>query len=325
MTARLVVCLLALAASTTVQADEQLTNNRHKDSAPVISPDGTTLLFLSEQINCDISRLDLSTGEISLLTDDPAREDHVRFAPDGSRVAYLVTTGLDTHVVVHPLPDGPPRDLGPGDDLEWSPEGRWLASRDDRGIFLLDPDTGERDEIAAATPGEPGSIHWRRTGEELLYLHEGDIWGVSIHDRVQRKLFSSKVEDERANFRGFAIAPGGEQIVAVLDLSRLSLKSEDEGLLLRADSDERVRLGPMRSPIWRDSDTLIFSRGGSIHQMSLGGEATHVAGSDNSADEPALTPDGEWLYFSARQPERRTSGGLIPPKYSEIYRDRLTD
>ena len=45
MTARLVVCLLALAASATVQADEQLTDNRHKDWAPVISPDGSTLLF----------------------------------------------------------------------------------------------------------------------------------------------------------------------------------------------------------------------------------------------------------------------------------------
>jgi len=325
VTARLVVCLLVLAASAAVQADEQLTNNRHKDATPAISPDGTTLLFLSQQINRDISRLDLGTGEISLLTDDPAREDHVRFSPDGSSVAYLVTSGLDRHVVVHPLPDGPPRDLGPGDDLVWSPDGRWLASRDEGGIFLLDPDTGERDEIAAASPGEPGSIHWRRTGEELLYLHEGDIWEASIQDRAPRKLFSSKVEDERANFRGFAIAPGGEHILAVLDFSRLSLKSEDEGLLLRADSGERVRLGPMHSPIWRDDDTLIFSRGGSLYQMSPGREATHVAGSDNSADEPALTRDGEWLYFCARQPERRTSGGLIRPKYSEIYRVRLTD
>ena len=70
------------------------------------------------------------------VTNDAVWERHVRFAPDGKRIAYLVMRGLETFVMVKPFPDGDARDVGRGDDLAWSPDGSRLASRDDKGVFL---------------------------------------------------------------------------------------------------------------------------------------------------------------------------------------------
>lgn len=317
---------IVLALATAAVCDEALTHNRRKDWSPAVSPDGKTLVYLSKRGNTDLWAMEVASRKERRLTDSPEREKGMRFSPDGGRLAFLILRDLVHRVQVLDMRSGVVHELGPGEDAAWSPDGKQIASRDEKGLFLIDAASGKRRRLAAASRAGIGSIRWSRKEEAIFYLHEGDLWKVAPAGSAgPEKLFSGKEEDSRANFIYFRPSPGESRFVAVVDLSRLSIRYQDEGVLLDERNKKRRRLGPMERAVWTPGGkALVFCRGGNVHRLALDERTPQcIAGEDNVCRTPVVSRDGTWVYFSARNPERRGSGGRIPSRYTEIYRARL--
>ena len=73
----------------------RLTDDAALDAFPNLSPDGDTLVFVSDRGGLmDLWRMDLENGVVTQLTGDAAKPFAVAIAPSGSHVAYLETEGL---------------------------------------------------------------------------------------------------------------------------------------------------------------------------------------------------------------------------------------
>ena len=127
----------------------QLTSGDYYEHSIQWSPDGRTLLFISNHgddpdrvFNYDIFALDVDTGAIRQLTHTPSAEYQPVWSPDGRRIAYLATkrkltssetTMEDTHVWVMNADGTDRRELGAAIDNRqraprWSPDGSAIYS-----------------------------------------------------------------------------------------------------------------------------------------------------------------------------------------------------
>jgi len=219
----------------------RLTNSPAFDHSASFSPDGKSLLFLSDRSGQeDIYRLEADDPEhpdlrkahkfqVRRLTDTPEPELAPRFSPAGDRIAFLRSGKLWTM-----KPDGteqkPLTDDTQVFDYDWSPDGKRLVYARMDGSFASEL------FIAAADGSSPprnvtryatynGDVTWSRTGGKIGFIghrrgvyapfvlslqkpgtpggpHEID-WD-DIHLRVERA--SSMAADSAA------ISPDGKQI-----------------------------------------------------------------------------------------------------------------
>lgn len=120
----------------------RLTYGDWDDLHPAFSPDGTSLAFSSNRSGFwDLYLMNLSTGEVTQLTDDPDYDGHPSFSPDGRWLVYehyVNSTGTNgsnngnLELFIRPvdgsadpirLTDDPAADFDPN----WSPKGRQIA------------------------------------------------------------------------------------------------------------------------------------------------------------------------------------------------------
>ena len=72
----------------------QLTNGPGYDYLPDFSPDGKHVVFVRYQNDAmELQLLDVATGTVTALTTDGAVNTEPRFSPDGSRLAFISTSG----------------------------------------------------------------------------------------------------------------------------------------------------------------------------------------------------------------------------------------
>jgi Tol biopolymer transport system component len=127
------------------------------------SPDGTQIAFSQwgegpegvYVINSDGSGL----KELS-----PKGTHFVQWSRTGDRLAFY----RDEHVYVLRLASGEVTDVAQqAHDFAWSPDDATLAFTDDSGLYIYDPDTGERRQVATGMSGGP--ILWSPGGSRIAY------------------------------------------------------------------------------------------------------------------------------------------------------------
>lgn len=108
----------------------------HVDGKATFAPDGASLVFTrrsSRESPADVVRLDLATGEVSLLAGLPEAHDHSgKLSPVRDELAFVSDRDGSMDIFLVELPDGVPRNLTPTPDLHegaprWSPDGERLA------------------------------------------------------------------------------------------------------------------------------------------------------------------------------------------------------
>lgn len=128
----------------------RLTNGDWDDITPFPSPDGERLAFASNRPgHWDLFLMELSSGEITQLTDTPEYEGAPTWSPDGSFLAYESYRDENLEIVVGPADDpangairlttSPATDHSPA----WAPGGRQIAFISNGEVMLADLDRAD--------------------------------------------------------------------------------------------------------------------------------------------------------------------------------------
>jgi hypothetical protein len=136
-------------------AATQITNVRtHNAHSPTISPDGSQIVYVSDQDGDDeLWILDISTGQSTRLMTNDGIDRDPHWSPDGSRIVFASDRDSpnSTEIFVLNLNDQSVTQLTdvPGSSYapRWSPDGSRIAYLNDRGgdsdVYIMDAD-GQR-------------------------------------------------------------------------------------------------------------------------------------------------------------------------------------
>lgn len=202
---------------TELREPRQVTNTPEEEREVQFSPDGKSLVFVSDQQGqTDLWSAQRVQGDrfwwlndaftLTRLTNNSAVEADPKWNPDGSRLAFVQGLGE----LVHTAPDG--SDLKSitrsfnSPDYNWSPDGRWMAyaqSDDDfnRDVWIAPIDGSTAPLNISRHPDNDGSPVWSPDGRALAFTgrranEEVDIFyvwlraadeEVSRRDRTLRK------------------------------------------------------------------------------------------------------------------------------------------
>jgi TolB protein len=125
----------------------RITSGDWDDITPAPSPDGEKIAFASNRNGFwDLYLLDLSSGEITQLTDTPEYEGAPTWSPDGLFMAFESYENENLNIVVGPASD-PLNDsvrltasLSSDHSPAWAPDGRHIAFISDGDVILADLD-----------------------------------------------------------------------------------------------------------------------------------------------------------------------------------------
>jgi Tol biopolymer transport system component len=148
------------AARTVVRA----TNYAGRQGGPALSPDGNQLAFFwsgEKDDNFDIYVKFLDQAETLHLTTDPAPDLMPTWSPDGKRIAFrrgddvytISALGGSERRIGIGLPN--PQGAVGGNQLSWSPDGKWLAAATPKTGILALPAEGGDARALTVTPVAP--------------------------------------------------------------------------------------------------------------------------------------------------------------------------
>jgi len=193
----------------------QVTASEKDVSDPQWSPDGGRLAFVRDNgiwvVEADGSRL-------TLVTEHPAGSSMPRWSPDGATLAFvsrrrgwsqvwLVEAPRRRRGRPSTRPERPePRVLTPPgvdvEDLDWSPDGRSIATMGQRDpdlttsqVTIVDVASGDEQQIAGSGSWETGA-RWTPDGG-LLYVSDATGWFQVVHLSPDRTTRTQLTDGER--------------------------------------------------------------------------------------------------------------------------------
>ena len=247
-------------------AERQITSTSCLEDYPHLSPDGRTLVFVSDRTGKPgLYTLDLDGGAWQPLT--PAGGANMpRWSPDGKTVAYVRQTPQAVSLALQAVGGLSVRDLvslpRPAglETPEWAPDGRSLAftqtSADNRSSIRVASLAGPVREVVALD-GVAMLGSWSPDGRRLAFQHEKDgprqIWVVAAEGGEARAV--SKSTHELSHPQWSAKDP--DRILVVVDhknLATLSVSTGEVNPLTRFDDSTRY----VDYPSWSPDDTRVY-------------------------------------------------------------------
>ncbi len=162
-------------------------------------PDGRSVVFAAFRKGIrDLFQMDLATGAVTPLTDDPLYEKAPAFSPDGRILAYTLRTGAVDKIFLSPLADMAARTqltFGPDEAIDpaFSPDGKTLYfASNARGAFnicSISLETGEirrhtdvrtGNFLPAALASEPGRVLFSSFNKGSFQLFKAEAAGPVI-------------------------------------------------------------------------------------------------------------------------------------------------
>jgi TolB protein len=157
----------------------RITSGNWDDIDPAPSPDGEKIAFTSNRSGFwDIYMMDISTGEITQMTNSPQYEGAPSFSPDGSFIAFEEYNDDNLDIVVGPVDDPllNPVHLTTSSDADyspaWAPDGRHIAFISNGDVILADLDKTDNTRfknLSNTNLAEESHPVWSPDGKKLAW------------------------------------------------------------------------------------------------------------------------------------------------------------
>lgn len=197
------------------------------------------------------------------LTPDDANAFNSRVSPDGSQIVYTRREGEGAFTVMRMDADGTnPVQLTSGEHPAWSPDGTQIAFSREDGVYLMDADGANIEQIRADV--DVRSISFTPIGDQLVLIaHELEVtftaYLLSVDGSDLQPLLNDNIQ-----VYGVALAPDGETVA------------------------------------WTNSEGLFISpdRGRTANRVTFEGVMSQFVNESYTASSPRWSPNGRYLAFA---------------------------
>ena len=195
------IVLIDLATADIRSLSQELETDAGLEIMPAWWPDGSRLAYASNVSGkLQIYDIEIETGKIRQLVDDPEGTSMPAISPDGKRIAYIITTGSDWQLYIAdiPVPDADGNiapitreqstKLSDDDSIQsllpwWSPDGTTIAFTTSWGVNDVDirlvPADGSGPSRVIGEVGLAG-YGWSTDGENILAIDNQNDGGQSL-------------------------------------------------------------------------------------------------------------------------------------------------
>jgi dipeptidyl aminopeptidase/acylaminoacyl peptidase len=326
-------------------------------SDPQLSPDGKRVAFVIGDVNWDANKVinqiyvkSIDGGNVKQLTSGAGSASAPRWSPDGKKIAYV--TGGQIWVMDS---DGDDKSqvtkistsaAGP----VWSPDGKWIAFTSDVYPSCSDDDCNKKKDEAAEASKVKAHIttrllfkHW----DEWRDLKRTHVFVVSSKGGAARDFTPGDFDSPpyaAATGVDYAFSPDGKELAYVRNPDKVEATSTNSDIFVIPFSDGGpstnitiTNRGYDVGPIYtRDGKYIIYRSQATAGfeadrwRLMAYNRATRTSSEipkkfDLQVEEIALSPDGNYAYFTAgergRQPVFRVPlGGAEPQKMvKDVY------
>ena len=327
---------------------------------PRVSPDGKSVAFTIGDVNFDGNRVvnqiyvvSIAGGDIKPLTSGDKSASSPRWSPDGKKIAYV--TGSQIWVMDH---DGDHKEqvtkisTGAGGPV-WSPDGSWIAFTSEVYAECKDDDCNKQKDEAADKSKVKAHIT-----ERLLFRHWDEwrdakrthVFVVPTKGGVARDLTPGDFDSPpyaAASGVDYAFSPDGKEIAFIRNPDKVEAVSTNSDIYVVSLSGGAAKnitirnrgydAGPVYTPdgksiLYRSQATEGFEadRWRLMNYNRATGTSTEITrGFDLQVDELALSPDGNFVYFTAGErgshPVYKVSlqGGQPQKVIGDVYASNL--
>lgn len=296
------------------------------DSDPSFSPDGESLLFVSDRDgNVEIYMQRLDGSNLRRLTNHPAHDEFPTFSPDGTQIVFNSNREDENFDIYLMNTDGSGvRRLTNWQSQEEIRPECWSA--DGTRIIFVSNQSGKANiyqmEVEPFAPGEVLtdsaknllSPVYSPTGKKLLYVSEaedktGELRLIDLETKQDRLLLKTETTEMFPEF-----SPDGSQIVLQIRTAgntEICLINTEGGDIRNLTNNPARDIHPAWSP---DGSKIVFSsnRGGNydvfaIYSMNADGSGQHrIYYSNAFSYYPSWSPDGKQVVFANDKEDGRT-------------------
>ena len=237
---------------------QQITNVQSHNYYPVYSPDGSSIVYASNQNGgyFDLFLFIFEGSRLLRLTENIGNTLSPSFSPDGSRIVFVnrAAEGPASLWTVEVTGKNPKLlYAGPNTivSADWSPDGKTIAfamavgSPNAYEVFLMDSDGTNVRQLTNGLPGIGGSLDWSPDGKYLLIYagSEGDknIFQIDVEAQTAAQL------TDGGNNAASSYSPDGFWIAFN------SLRNDDQAdlFIMRADGSSMRQITDNPEPDWQ--------------------------------------------------------------------------
>ncbi len=311
-------------------AFSQLTDLPGAETAPRLSPDGKTLLFVSRASgNADIYLQRVGGhNPINITKDCPKDDASPAFSPDGERIAFRSECEGGGVFLMGATGESKNRLTDFGHDPSWSPDARKIVVATEQTLdplnrnttstlWVVDVATGERLHLTQTDATQPA---WSPHGQRIAFWGvrdqggQRDLWTVAAEGSAT----PTEVTNDLAVDWNPVWSPDGRTLYfssgrgGAMNLWRLPIDESSGRVLGNPEPLTAPALWGGDISLSRDGRHLAYATReprSSLHRVAfdpvkgaLAGPPSLVLGGSRKLGFQNLSPDGQWLAF--------TTGGL---------------
>tara|TARA_B110000263_G_scaffold214715_1_gene199335 strand:- start:235 stop:1236 length:1002 start_codon:yes stop_codon:yes gene_type:complete len=244
--------------------ESNLTSSSIDEFEPLISPDNSTIAFLSRENGKTTIETLKMVGESKdriRITQEPGNNGSHQWDPSGNRIAFLLEHNDSKAIYTINLLENRPVRLTTvkADEVgEWSPNGEYLLftvyTGDRKGIYKRNPDGVNEERLTTESDSSP---IWSPDSKKIAFISLRD-GNKEIYVMNSDGLEARRLTNNDAAEKDIAWSPNGNRIAFVSEID-----GNNEIYSIRPDGSDKRRLtiNSIRdeSPVWsNDSSKIAF-------------------------------------------------------------------